>query len=125
MRAVLLSLSGATLVAVAGCGSAERPLSQSAELLVEAREALAAGDDEKALSALDDSIASQPMVWSHFERAKLRLRLGKEQGALEDCEAALKLSPEDREVLWLKGELQKPADKRFQGQFKNPPSYRK
>jgi uncharacterized protein HemY len=125
MRALILLSSCVVIYALIGCKRGEQPLPQSTVLLVQAQEALAAGDDQAALAALGNSIASQPTVWAHLERAKLRLKMGDEPGATADCDAALALSPGNPEVSWLKGELAKPADKRFQGQFKDPPSSRK
>lgn len=118
-------LLAAAAVLSIGCGSEKESQATSNQLLIQAREAVVAGDTEKAMAALDGSIASKPTVWAYFERARLSLQSGDEQAALQDCHAALQMSPEDQEVLWLKGEIEKPVDKRFQGEFKNPPSYRK
>lgn len=118
-------IAAALLLIAAGCGSGEQPLPEATIRLVEAREAIAAGNDEAALAALNDSLESQPMVWAYYERAKLKLKSGDEIAARADCDAALEIAPNDPEVKWFKGELAKPADKRFQGQFKHAPSSRR
>jgi hypothetical protein len=61
-------------------------------------------------------------LWALRERAKLHAERGEDQAAREDCEAALAITPDDADVLWIKGELAKPAAQRFQGVAKSPPS---
>jgi Tfp pilus assembly protein PilF len=113
------------VVSIGACHPDKAEMTEANNSLIEARQAIDAGDTAKAMAALDRSIASRPMIWSYFERAKLHLQNGDERSALLDCQSALEISPEDPEILWLKGEIEKPANKRFQGEFKNPPSFRK
>jgi tetratricopeptide (TPR) repeat protein len=106
-----------------GCARDEGPtLTDANKLFLEAQQSLAAGEKEKALEQLNASIAAEPMVWAYRERAKLYAEKGDDKAALADCEAALKLVPDDVDALWIKGELAKPAAQRFQGKFKTPPS---
>jgi Tfp pilus assembly protein PilF len=110
----------------AGCsGDAEPKLSDSANALVEARQAFAAGDEAKAIELLSASIESEPSIWAYLDRAKIYATQGNDAGAQADCEAALKLAPENKDIPWIQGELKKPKDKRFQGAFALPPSAKK
>jgi hypothetical protein len=116
----------ATVVALIGCGGDSGPkVSDSGQHLIEARQAIAEGNTVKALEALDASIASEPNIWAYMERAKINAQQGNDQAVLADCTEILKLEPKNRDVPWLKGELKKPKEKRFQGQFASPPSFRK
>ncbi|MBA3483722.1 MAG: hypothetical protein H0T51_18085 [Pirellulales bacterium] len=105
-----------------GCASDEPPLSNSTKTYLEAKELIAKGQKEEALIALDASIKESPTLWSLRDRAKLHAERGEDKAAREDCEAALTVTPDDLDVFWIKGELAKPKEQRFQGQFKNPPS---
>ncbi len=116
----LLTLLIALLVA-AGCGENNKQLSNASDLFLKGKELQAAGDQAKALEAYDQSIAAEPSVWSYHERAKLHAQMGNDKAAIEDCEAALKLDPEDPDALWLKAEFAKPAGQRFQGKSKDSP----
>jgi Tfp pilus assembly protein PilF len=116
----------ALAVSLAGCGGSSGPkLSDSSKLLIEARTAIADGNPAKAMESLDASIAAQPTSWAYLERAKLNARQGSDQAAEADCKEVLKLDPENRDVPWIRGELKKPKEKRFQGQFQFPPSAKK
>ena len=115
----------ASLLAAAciGCGGpAAVDHASAGEKLEEAKQAIAAGDTAGAMTALQASIDAQPNTWAYLERAKLNAKQGKDQEALADCEEILKIHPENRDVPWLKAELKKPADKRFQTR---PPSSNK
>lgn len=85
-------------------------------------ESLEAGDKDQALESLNASIADEPMTWAYRDRAKILAERGDDKAALADCDAALKLAPDDPDILWLKGEFAKPAAQRFQGKFNVPPS---
>jgi uncharacterized protein HemY len=113
------------LLAVLGCAEAEKGMTKSRTSLIEAREAIAAGDSAKAIELLNASIADQPNTWAYFELAKLQLAGGDEPAALASCDAALQLDPESPDIVWLKGEIGKPEANRFKGRFKDPPSARK
>ena len=52
----------------------------------------------------------------------LHAQLGDDKAALADCEAALKLEPQDPDAAWIKREIAKPASERFRGKFKSSPS---
>jgi len=119
----LLCLVG--VAALIGCGESSPPIPESGQYLIEAREALAAGDTAKAKVALDASIAASPNRWAYMERAKLNAREGKDDAVLADCAELLEIDPKDPDIPWLKGELKKPVDQRFKGAFAIPPSYRK
>lgn len=109
--------------ALLGCGGKDGPpMSEANRLFLEAQELLAEGKTDQAMETLTASIAADPTMWAYAERAKLRAQAGNEQAAIEDCDAALKIFPADPDLLWLKGEFEKPKDKRFQGRFKTPPS---
>lgn len=110
------------LPVVFGCNESKSQLSSSNDLFLKGQELVAAGDKAKALEAFDQSIAAEPALWTYRERAKLHAEMGNDKAALEDCEAALKLEPDDPDTLWLKAEFAKPAAQRFQGGFKSPPS---
>jgi tetratricopeptide (TPR) repeat protein len=107
-----------------GCGPKEKPLSSSNQKFLEAKELIAKGQKDEALAALDASIKEQPSLWALRERAKLHAERGEDQAAREDCDAALAITPDDADALWIKAELAKPKAQRFQGAAKNPPSHK-
>jgi tetratricopeptide (TPR) repeat protein len=115
---------GVTLAmcSLSGCTSDEAPLGDSAQTYIEAKELLDKGQKEEALVALNASIKEKPTFWALRDRARLHAERGEDEAAREDCEAALEISPDDVDIAWIKGELAKPKEKRFQGQFKEPPS---
>ena len=115
----------ALLLLTTGCAKKKTEINSSRNYLIEARQAIDAGDSAKAVEALNASIASRPNVWAYFELAKQQLALGDEKAALSNCEKALAMDPEMADAHWLQGELKKPAAKRFKGRFKDPPSSRK
>ena len=123
-RAWAATLMCTALFASSGCSqqSAAPKLSPSNLAIVEAQEAYQAGQLDVALERLEASIAAEPTIWALRLRARIRAEQGEDAGAKSDCEAALQLAPDDPDVLWIQGELAKPADKRFQGRFKTPPS---
>jgi hypothetical protein len=114
------------LPVLVGCGGSDEPnVPQSGQYLIEARKAMADGDEAKAIESLNASIESEPNTWAYLERAKINAKNGADEAALADCEAVLKLEPENRDVPWLKAEIKKPVASRFKGQFAIPPSFRK
>ena len=115
----------ALVLPVAGCGEKHAEVKHSNDLLIEARQAITAGDTAKAIEALNASIEAKPNTWALFELAQLQLGEGDEQAALASCDKGLELDPESADILWLKGEIEKPEEKRFKGRFKFPPSQRK
>lgn len=109
-------------IAALNCGCGHGPsTSRAYNHLVAAAEALKSGDKDNAFTELSASIDSSPNAWSYFERARLNLDLGKEDAAVADCQEGLKLDPTYRDLLWLSGELKKPATKRFKGKLAKPP----
>jgi len=117
-----LLLAGLLLVAL-GCGDKQDGKFTSAqESFAEAQQAIEQGDTAKAISALTTSLDTLPTVTVYLERAKLYAADGKQEEALQDCQAALELSPDNRDAKWLLTELKKPAEKRFEGKNENPPS---
>jgi tetratricopeptide (TPR) repeat protein len=127
----LRALSGTVLVllaflpAILGCGEEGPKLSDSATYLIEARRAYAGGNLDAAITALTASIESQPNEGAYLERARIYATQGKDAEAQADCEALLKLRPDQRDVPWIQGELKKPVDKRFKGAAATPPSANK
>jgi hypothetical protein len=117
--------AGFLLIALGCGGDGESELSDSAAYLIEARQALGDGNTDAALQALSASIDSEPNVWAYLERAKIHATQGNDQAARADCDAALKLAPQNRDVAWIESELKKPVGKRFQGQFAIAPSFKK
>ena len=49
-------------------------------------------------------------------------RQGKDREALADCEAGMKLEPENSDLKWLVGQIKKPLAQRFKGRDQSPPS---
>jgi tetratricopeptide (TPR) repeat protein len=113
------------LFAASGCGPADTEQEEAKNFFLEARTAKEQGDSAKALAAFTASIESKPNAWAYMERAKLQAEAGQEQQARQDSDAAVKLEPDNQDALWLQAELNKPAEQRFQGIFKIPPSGRK
>ncbi|MFO0790983.1 MAG: hypothetical protein U0805_16105 [Pirellulales bacterium] len=113
--------AAAIMCAVLGCGSSTSGTA-GYNHLVAAADALAANDKEKAYSELSASIDTSPSVWAYFERARLNVEKGDENAASADCAEGLKLDPKYRDLLWLSGELKKPAAQRFKGKFAKPPA---
>jgi hypothetical protein len=107
----------------AGCSSGSST-SKGYDHLVAAAQAIGAGDKEAALSELSASIENSPSAWAYFERARIHLEKGQEQDAILDCKSGLELDPKDRNLLWLSGELKKPAAQRFKGAFAKPPVHK-
>lgn len=116
---------GALLMLVSvtiGCGDDGPKVSDANKLFIEASKLIGEGQQQAALEKLNESISDEPLLWSYRERAKLLLETGKDDAAMKDVDAALQLAPADPDLLWLKGEIAKPAAQRFQGKFKSPPS---
>ena len=110
---------------ISGCGGGGTSTSRGYNHLVAAAEAIAAGDKDKAFDELSASIETSPSAWAYFERARINLDKGQEDAARADCQKGLELEPKRRDLLWLSGEMKKPAAKRFKGKFAKPPVARK
>jgi tetratricopeptide (TPR) repeat protein len=124
-RLALITVLLLTSCNLYGCGADEPPLADSAQTYIKAKELLDQGQKEEALAALNDSIEDKPTYWALRDRARILAERGEDEAAQKDCEAALEISPDDVDILWIKGELAKPKPQRFQGQFKDPPSSRR
>ena len=103
-----------------GCGGGPST-SQAYNHLIAASEAIKGGDKETALTELNAVIDASPNAWAYFEHARLHLAKGDEAAAVADCQEGLKLDPTFRDLVWLSGELKKPAAKRFKGKLAKPP----
>lgn len=104
-----------------GC-EAGAVLDEADQALVDAREAIAAGDSASAMDLLDASIGSKPDPWSYYERARLHSENGDDDAAQADVVAGLDIDPEHSELLWLQKQLKKPKRSRFKGKSGQPPS---
>jgi tetratricopeptide (TPR) repeat protein len=121
-RRVISVIGIAAIVsAFIGCGTPPTQMPTSDSLYLEAQQHYSKGQNAEALTKLDSSIAAGPTAWAYFLRARIRAQQGDDQAALADCEEGLKLDPADTKLAWLKGELGKPQQARFQGAFKDPP----
>jgi tetratricopeptide (TPR) repeat protein len=105
-----------------GCGPEESVLTDSTQKYIEAKALLEKGRHDEALEALNASIKADPNFWALRDRARLYAERGEDEAAQSDCEAALKIVPDDADVLWVTKELAKPVGQRFQGAAKSPPS---
>ena len=109
---------------VLGC-SQEPSLDESATLFVEAKQALADGDKDKALELLTSSIEFRPDPWALCARARLYAETGEDENARADIEAGLELDAEHTDLLWLQKQLKKNPRSRFKGRTGEPPSANK
>ena len=107
---------------VAGCGGSGSVLDEADQALVDARAAIASGDQAKAIELLEVSISLKPDTWSYYERARLLAENGDDDAAREDIDAGLELDPEHAELLWLQKQIKKPKRSRFKGSAGTPPS---
>lgn len=111
------------MCALAGCsGERATPTAEANRLLLEAKQFAADGKVEAAKEAFAASIAAEPTKWAYLERAKLEAEADDVQAAAADCDAALKLFPADPDLVWLREELKKPKEQRFQGRVDLPSS---
>jgi Tfp pilus assembly protein PilF len=114
-------LCAATLLAAA-CRESTTGLDKAGQAFVDAQQALAAGDKDRARELLDVSIRTRPDPWAYFQRAQLHAEAGNDDAAQADCREGLRLDPEHSDLLWLEKELDKPSSARFQGRNAKPPS---
>jgi tetratricopeptide (TPR) repeat protein len=96
------------------CGRSSGPKAEDT-LILDAREAIQADDQQKALEMLSQSLATRPTSYGYYERAKLYADMGNDAAALADCQKGLELYRESRELNWLQSELKKPKTSRFKG----------
>ena len=109
----LVSLLAISLAVLGGCGGGGG-VPPSSELIVQAREALAAGDRESARKILDQAVEADQSVWALAMRARMHAEDGDDAAATADCEAGLAVDQANFEIRWVLEELKKPTDKRFQ-----------
>lgn len=114
-----IAIVGLFSVMLTGCGGAGPVLDEADQALVDARTAVASGDQAKAIELLDVSISLKPDTWSYYERARLLAETGDDDAARKDIDSGLELDPEHAELLWLKKQIKKPKRSRFKGA---PPS---
>jgi tetratricopeptide (TPR) repeat protein len=104
-----------------GCGGKEATKKED-QLYIEAQVALSEGKRDEALDKYTQSLEVKPTFYSYFARGWLYAREGKDREALADCEAGLKLEPENSDLKWLLGQIKKPPAQRFKGRDQSPPS---
>jgi len=103
-------------VLILGCGDAPRDGSQfqhdkAAKLFLEAMK-IRGTDQAGAIALLNQSLEARPSYNAYFHRGWLHALRGDEELAQSDVKAGLELEPESKELEWLAGELQKPANQR-------------
>jgi hypothetical protein len=123
MRAVLM---GAVACLFVGCGDSQPDGSQfqhdqAAMLFLEAMKTRPT-DQAKALELLTQSIDARPSYNAYYQRALIHGLNNRDVEAQADIAAGLELEPENRELKWLEGELQKPANQR---KLDTPPTHAK
>lgn len=114
--AIRTVLAGVLTVGLAGCGGSQPDGSQfqhdeAARLFLEAMK-VRPQDQAKALDLLTESIDARPSYNALFHRAWIHALQHRDDQAQADIGAGLELEPESRDLKWLAGEMQKPADKR-------------
>jgi hypothetical protein len=102
--------------AMLGCGGGQPDGSQfqhdeAAKLFLDAMK-IRGTDQAGALELLDQSIEARPSYNAYFHRGWLHALQGRDEPAKADVKSGLVLEPESRDLKWLDGELQKPADQR-------------
>jgi hypothetical protein len=99
-----------------GCGGSQPDGSQfqhdeAAKLFLDAMK-IRGTDQAGALELLNQSIDARPSHSAYFHRGWLHALQGRDEPARADVQAGLELEPEDEDLKWLGGELQKPAGQR-------------
>jgi hypothetical protein len=119
-------LAGAMACIFVGCGGSQPDGSkfqhdQAAMLFLEAMKTRPT-DQAKALELLTQSIETRPSYNAYYQRAWIHGLHNRDVQAKADIAAGLELEPENRELKWLEGELQKPAQQR---KLDTPPTHAK
>lgn len=122
-RGFVLAFSIGTLGAFSSCGGNGEP--EELTVFREAMEAVAAGDKAKGMELLNECIQIKPSHYAYLERARLYMDQKDTPKAIDDCKKGLELDPENKELTWLLGELEKPEPERFKGPAALPPASRK
>jgi Tfp pilus assembly protein PilF len=108
-----------------GCGKKEVQKKED-ELHIEAQVALSQGNMAGAIDKLTQAIEVKPTHYAYFLRGWIYAQQqGKDSEAKADCEAGLKLEPNNSDLQWLARQLKKPLAQRFKGADKDPPSSKK
>ena len=115
--------SVAALILTFGCSQQRLP--ESVSIHMQAMTASAADDHETAVQLLSQLVENNPNPQIYFDRARSLIALGRIDEALQDCDAGLQIDPEDRDLIWLRQEAEKPANLRFQGRNASPPSHQR
>ncbi len=106
------------LSVLAGCGEKKFSHDETAQKFMEALK-VRASDEDRCVALLTEVLDSRPLATAYFHRAWIYAKRDRIDEARVDVTAGLEAEPEHSDLLWLKGELDKPADKRS---LKMPPS---
>jgi len=109
---------GLLSLAVAGCSDGDFEHDHVENLFIAALDAKPV-DEAKCVELMTQVIEQRPMHAAYFHRAWIYAEQGYIQQAQADVTAGLELEPENSDLLWLDGELKKPARKRS---LEMPPS---
>lgn len=121
LRAVQCAFGTSSLaLCLAGCGGSEGGPPEAAQRFLEAKQAMARGDNAAALASLQASIDAEPNAYAYMERIKINAKQGADPAVEEDVQAILKLDPENRDIDWIRAEMKKPAAARFDAAAKPP-----
>ena len=96
-----------------GCGS-DGGGPRTAALITAANQALTAGDTTAAMTAVNEAIEIEPSVWAYAIRAELHARSGSDDLANSDIEAGLAMDEKNEKLVWIREELGRPVDQRFE-----------
>jgi lipoprotein NlpI len=117
MNARVWIICGSLCLTLAGCS--REPFDEATQHMMAARTALSEDNKEVAMQELTAAIEKGGSAWAYFERAKLHADAGDTDAAKADCRKALEIDPENDEIKWYLGQLDRPSDQRFQSP---PPS---
>ena len=86
MNRIVLTAFVSVLLLLSGCG--KKPvLDEAATLFVQANEAIEAGETDKAIELLSQSLEERPDPWTYYERGRLYAEVGEDESASADIEA--------------------------------------
>ena len=94
-----------------GGGGGEFYHDEAAQKFIEALK-VRTTDEEKCLQLLNEVLEEKPLAAAYFHRAWIEAKRDQIDAAVADTAAGLEVEPEHPDLLWLQGELNKPADKR-------------
>jgi hypothetical protein len=115
-----LASAAAVFLAVSGCADGDGKMvhGEGAKLYIEAMK-VRTQDEARCLELLGKSIELLPTGSAYFHRAWIHAKRGDFDQAAANVSEGLTLEPENPNLLWIQGELNKPEKKR---NFKAPPS---